>query len=247
MVRHRAPDLLEVESKVVGDHEQLVGGGELDVTPGVGEELRQLCFLREQLHDLRRQPAEQRRSALRRTCGATRDDLRKPTQLLERMPLCDALGTEADVDVTPSIGEHALHQLRHTRIHRAPQHEQLTVHQVLHDGLDRARHRADVGAEVAIDRRADHNNRILGGAHGRGIRGGTQAVAFEELRQQRVGAFFAKRHHSGVDALHHIRTGVEQHNIGAVVCKGHAERESDMSASAHDHDVVFEGHRRIVS
>ena len=42
VVLERGADALEVETEVVGDHEELVRGRELDVAPRVGEELREL-------------------------------------------------------------------------------------------------------------------------------------------------------------------------------------------------------------
>ena len=41
-------------AEVVGDHEELVGGRELDVAPRVREELGQLGFFGLELDDLRR-------------------------------------------------------------------------------------------------------------------------------------------------------------------------------------------------
>ncbi len=64
VVGQRRTDALVVETEVVGHHVELVGGRELDVPPGVGEQLGELGLLRLELHDLVREVAEQLPGAL---------------------------------------------------------------------------------------------------------------------------------------------------------------------------------------
>ena len=74
-VGDRTTDALEVEAAVVGDHEELIGGRELDVPPGVGEELCQLRLLRRELDDVVGEAAEECGGALDGDLVTPRHDL----------------------------------------------------------------------------------------------------------------------------------------------------------------------------
>jgi hypothetical protein len=50
-LRQGGPDALEVEAVAVGNHIELVGDGELQITPIVGEQFGELGLLRIQLDD----------------------------------------------------------------------------------------------------------------------------------------------------------------------------------------------------
>ena len=61
-----AQDVRVVDAGLVGDHEELVGDGELHVAPGVGEELGELGLLGRRPDGLRGEPAEEGRARARR-------------------------------------------------------------------------------------------------------------------------------------------------------------------------------------
>ena len=74
----RGTDAREVEAEVVGDHEELVGGRELDVAPRVREQLGELGLLDVEVDDRRARRAEQlRRPRARARSVRADDDLRQ--------------------------------------------------------------------------------------------------------------------------------------------------------------------------
>jgi hypothetical protein len=229
-------DALEVEAKVVGDHEELVGGRELDVPPGVGVELGQLRLLREELDDLRGEQPEEGASALQGPWVATGDDLGQRAQLAQRVALGDALRAEDDVDrlaeLLHPLGDHR----GHARVDGAPEHQKLPVHQVIDLGLDRLQHRSDLGVEEAVDWRADDDHHRLGGADRPSVGGGGELAARQNARQQLVGPLFAEGHAPRVDP----DVAVVQHHGLPPVGKGDPERQPHMPTAADDGDVPLE-------
>jgi len=67
----------------VADHEELVGYGELHVTPGIREQLREFRLLRRGSDRLRRQSAKERFRACRRVFLIGSDDLGEHVQFVE--------------------------------------------------------------------------------------------------------------------------------------------------------------------
>src|SRR5512134_1899683 len=103
---------------IVGHHVELIGGGELEVAPGVSEQLRELCLLGRQLDDRVGQPTKKRGGMLTGGRGACPDDLWQLEQLRHRPTFCNALGTESDVKRKPEVAESALDVRRDARIDR---------------------------------------------------------------------------------------------------------------------------------
>ena len=96
----RCPDPLVVEAEVVGHHEELVGRGELDVAPGVREELGQLGLFGLHPDHLRRQSCRRVLGSVdrRSTGGSTRS---AGVRRVRSSPsLGDPLRAEGDVDRT---------------------------------------------------------------------------------------------------------------------------------------------------
>ena len=105
-----------------GDHEELVGDGELHVPPGVGEELGQLglrgSWSGPSWRRAGRTAPRPGRAAWSRV-GA--DDLGQAAELLERVAFGDPLGAEHDVDAAAAVGQVLGHVLGRARIDRAPE------------------------------------------------------------------------------------------------------------------------------
>src|SRR5438046_2283178 len=74
--RHRVVDAIEVGAMLGGDHVELVGDRELEVAPGVREELRQLGLLDGEAHGLHVDAREQRLGLADRFLLDAGDDLR---------------------------------------------------------------------------------------------------------------------------------------------------------------------------
>ena len=97
-MRERGADAFEVEAEVVGDHVELVRGRELDVAPGVREELGELGLFDVEVDDRVGEAAEER--SARATARSVRPETicGQLAQLDERLALGDALRAERHVD-----------------------------------------------------------------------------------------------------------------------------------------------------
>ena len=234
-------DALEVEAEVVGDHVELVGRGELDVAPGVREQLGQLGLLGSsstivvgERAGTARRPA--RRAAVVRPetiCGSSK-------QLGHRLALGDALGAERDVDVEAELGEQPLDQRGDARVHRAAQHEELAVAEVV-DAAPRSAcgHGVGIGVEVLVDRRADDDDDVLGVADDRRVGGGRRAGPAASASASSSSAPGSR---NGIVPALTCSTAVgfdvvERDTDRPRVGEGEAERQADVAAATH-HDHV---------
>ena len=157
-----AQDVRVVDPGLVRDHEELVGDRELHVAPRIGEQLRELGLLRGCPHRRRRERPEQRLGPVPRAILVRPDDLGQRAELLERVPLGDALRAERDVDPAAALGEVLGDVARRPRVDRAPEHDEGAVAQMrrdLVDGLLEDRHR---GAEEFVDGRPDDDDEPIG-------------------------------------------------------------------------------------
>ena len=237
VVRERGADPLVVEIEVVRHHEQLVRGRELDVAPGVREQLRELGFLGLEVHDVVREGVEQLRGALERTVRAGRDDLRELEELDHRLALGDALRAERHVDVEPETRDQALDHGGDARVHGAPQHEQLAVDEARRDLLDRALHRVEIRVEMLVDRRADHDHDVLGVSHRRRVGRCPQPSGVEDLAQNLVRSRLVEREGAVVHEGDRLRIHVEQRDVETAIGQRQPEREADVPATTHDRGV----------
>ena len=113
-------DPLEVEAAVVGHHVELVGRRELDVAPGVGEQLGQLGLLGRQLDDRVGQPREQRRRPAPGPAGCGPDTIcGSANSSVIALPSAIRSGQNATSISTPEPGDHPLDQRRHPGEDRA--------------------------------------------------------------------------------------------------------------------------------
>ena len=125
--RQARPYALVVETEVVGHHEELVGGGELDVAPGVREELGQLGLFGLHPDHLGREVPEELLGPVERGRLPARHDLREFEELGHRLSLGDPFGAEGDVDGLAEFGDRRFHEGGGTGIHGRTQDEQLSV------------------------------------------------------------------------------------------------------------------------
>jgi hypothetical protein len=218
-------------------HVQLVGGGELDVAPGVGEQLGELGLLRAEVHGRGAEPPEQAAGALAATLAAAADDLRQRAQLHHRPALGDPFGAEGDVHVAAGLGDQLLHQRGDPRVDGAAQHQQLPVHQVLGAPAQRPRDGARVGVLVLVHRGAEHHHNVLGPADRGRVGGGREEAVGDHPLQHRRRPRLLERHGGVVDQLHGAVADVVEQHRGAAVGERQAEREADVPAAA-DEDHV---------
>jgi hypothetical protein len=236
-------DAVEVEVVVVGHLVELVGGRELDVTPGVGEQLGELGLLGLELDDGLGQVAEQASGPVAHVLRAARDDLRQREQLLHRLALGDALGAEGDVDRESELREHPLDTPRDTGVDGAAQHQQLTVVEVVGGLGERPGDHVRVGVEVLVDRRADHDHDHVGERDDRGIRADAEPARVEDPLEDLTGAGLLEGQLPALDELDRGLVDVVDADVEPTIGEGDREREPDVPAAA-DHDDVVGGARR---
>ena len=167
----------------------------------------------------------------------------------QRLALGDALGAEGHVDVETESGDQPLDDRGHARVHRAAQHEELPVGQAVGDLLDRGVHRAEVGVEVLVDRRADHHHDVLGAPDGLPVERGLQPAGGERRPQRLGGAGLDERHFARVHGVDGVGPHVVERDLEAAAGERQPERQADAATSAHDRDVVrlHHGFTRLVS
>ena len=111
-------------------------------------------------------------------------------------------------------------------------------------------HRAEVGVEVLVDRRADHDDDVLGAPDRVGVERGLQdRPAASAAAQHLGGAGLDERHLARVHRVDRVGAHVVERDLEAAVGEREPERQADAAASAHDGDVVrlHHGFTRLVS
>ena len=91
---------------------------------------------------------------------------------------------------------------------------------------------------MAVHRRAHHRDNDVGGSQASRVQRRLQRVP-QDLLQDWFGAFFAERHAAGVDGLHLRGVNIQQSDRPTVAGQNDAEREPDVSTTAHDDDVLI--------
>ena len=94
---------VEVGLEVLGHHEELVGDGEVEVAPGIAEELGQLGLDRLQEDHLGTDKAKQGRGPFPGPRRGSADQLRQLLQFHQRLALHDPLRTVGQVDVATAL------------------------------------------------------------------------------------------------------------------------------------------------
>ena len=174
-------------SPLVGDHVELVRDGELDVAPGVGEELRQLGLFGGGADRLGRQVTEQRGGALAAASSSAPTICGSVVQLLDRVPLGDALRAERDVDRSPGRRRRC-HVCGRARVDRAAEDDQRAVAKMRGD-WSTARSKIVIdGSEELVHGRADDDHDLA--PSGRSCRSSTlkQAPGRRGLAKELIGA-----------------------------------------------------------
>ena len=184
-----------------------------------------------------RETAEELRGALERTVRAKATICGSSKSSIIALPFGDALGTERDVDVEAPLLDEPLDHGGDARVHGAAQHEELAVDEAAGDLGDRRLHRVQVGVEVLVDRRADHDHDVLGVADRARIRGGAQSTRIHHRAQDVVGARLLEGHPRVVDRGDRVLVEVVERDAQSPVGEGEPQRETDMPAAPDDGDV----------
>src|SRR5262249_55176814 len=121
------PNAIEVQAGAAGQHEELVGNGERNVTIGIGEQLRELGFHRLQMNNFGSQFAEQLGGSLGRFGSEAAYQLGQGFQFDESSALCDPFGAECDSGLTASLGQIAADPFGCAGIQGRPEDNQVIV------------------------------------------------------------------------------------------------------------------------
>ena len=242
LVHQRRPDPLEVDAEVVGDHVELVGRGELDVAPGVDEQLRQLRFLHGEVDDAAGEVPEQLIGPLGRLARAPRDDLRQLVELGQRVALRDALRAEAEVDLPPEPADEALDQGGHAGVDGAAQHQELAVHEVGGKLLDGLQHLLGLGVEMLVEGCPHRENEVLGLGDDLGAGGGPEPSVAEQALEDLGRAGLLEGHLAARHPGHGGGGGVVQRHGEVAVCQRDPQGQADPPAAPDDRHVAREGH-----
>ena len=158
-----------------------------------------------------------------------------------RLALGDALRAERHVDVEAEPGEQLLDQGGDARVDGAAQDEELAVAEVVGAPRQRPGDRALVGVEVLVDRGADHDDDVLGGAHDGRVGGGDQPLVRDRPFQHRLRTGLGERHAAVADLPHRGRVDVVDRDIRAPAGEGDRQRQPDVAAPADNHHIACKG------
>ena len=159
------------------------------------------------------------------------------------MPLGNALRTEGDVHVLAELPQAAIDHRRDSWVDGAAEHEELALYKMLDIGIQSSHDRADVRAEVAIDRCADHDNDGRGGADDAGIRRRHEVPAGLRGGQQLVGTLLQEWHPARVDQIHRGGIHVVEGHCPAAGRERDAQGQPHVTAAAEDDQVTFDSQR----
>ena len=178
-----------------------------------------------------------------RLLGAARDDLGQLEQLHQGLALGDALRAERHVDRLARLAQAPLDDRGDPGIHGAAEDEDLAVAEMVEHLLDRPQDEPRVRVEVLVDRRAHDDHDVLGRRHHGRVVARLEPARGQDFLQQRVGTGLEERHLRGAYPVDRARVAVVEHHRTPGVGQGEPEREPDVAAPAHDHDVLGEaGH-----
>ena len=207
--RDRVMNAIEIQAVGFSQHVELVGDGEVQVSPTVGEQLGQLGFQWLQFDDRGCDGEEQIAGAADRGRLKAGDDLRQLDQFLHGIAFGDALRTEGQVNVAAQRTNSLVHQLGNAGADRAPQHQQRSILDVLQNIVQAPVQLVDRGIEVAVNRSADDGNDDVSRAQTVCVGGGPESLS-QNLLENRFSAILAERHDAGIDGLDFGGIDIEQ-------------------------------------
>ena len=135
-----------IRTGCVRDGEELVGDGELHVSPGVGEQLRQLGLERSGAHHLHAEWLEESQRAIVGIVARRTDQLWEAAYLLQCVTLGNAFRAEHDVSFQAGGAQASLDALGRSGEHCRTQHHQAV--------------RPDVGDELVHHAVEDRDRRV---------------------------------------------------------------------------------------
>src|SRR5689334_20126367 len=176
--------------------------------------------------------------------------MRQLEQLGHRLALGDPLRAEGNVDLPPQLGHHLLDQRRHPGEHRAAEHEELPVGEVIRAAAERLGDGGLLRVQVLVDRRADDHDHVLGRGHDGGIGRGHQAPGRQDPVQHLVRARLGEGQAPRIDRGDRGFAHVVDANLGSPVRERERERQADVPAPPDDDHISAylikqTGHRAI--
>ena len=225
-----APDPVEVQALLVGHHVELVGGGELDVAPDVGEQLGQLRLFRRHHHDLAgaawrtaRTPASSPQACGRRRSAAARTARSSPCPRRSapgrRRPLSAAPAWTASSPPAPSRREHG-----------AAQDEQLPVPEEFEQPPSALVMAICLGFRCSSTGVPMTTITCSAVATIAGSAEATRRLSTEHPAQRLIGARFGERHLARVDRGDRCLAHVIDTDPGTPVGERDRERQANMPA-----------------
>jgi len=153
--------------------------------------------------------------------------------------LSDPFGTKRHINIKTKVGDHTLHEGRHTREKSRTQNENLTVTEELLRIAQRRRNRVRVRIEVLINRSSNDNDHMRRSGHDRGVRRRNKHPIAQSLLQLDTSIGLSKRHHARVDHVHRCGIDVINRDPRPPVRKTNRKRQTHMATATNDNDVTI--------
>jgi len=241
VVAHGMVDTVKVQVVLLGDHVELVGNGELDIAPYIGEKLGQFRFQGIQNQDLVGEMPEQGGCLGNRFRIESAHDLGQFGQFTQGLAFRDSFRTETYMYLFAGCGDQRGQLFRGSRIEGASQDDHLAIHQVLHQFIDETVQGGIAWIEVFIHRSADNDNDIVAGTYESRVVARHQGAA-GDLFKELVRSFLAKGHYSGVDLVHRFPIDIVDGYRKSPGGQGDCQGKADMAASTYHADFGLEFH-----
>ena len=234
----RVQDAVVVEPGTADDLEELVGDRKLHVPPGVGQELGQLSLERRGADDRGdAHPLEQLARLGEGRVGVDAHQLRQGAQLLERVSFGDPLRAERDVGIDARGAKAPLHGLAGAGIDSRPQHDERPVLDVRRQLVEDVLEDPHRWVHEFVDGRADDQDHRPGPPEHGGVARKLETSGGQQLGQESVGPSLAEGHASRPDLFDLLLVYIVDADAIAALREREGERQADVPASAHDHQV----------
>lgn len=218
ILRHGVINLIEIGAVHFADHVELIGSGELDVTPGVGEELGEFGLDAAGDDDLAGEIAEEIGDLISGIFVVTGDDLRQLVELFHGLAFQDALARKTDLDTGDALLQPATEVAGGSGKDGAAQNQNLILVQIFADGTEEAPEIFVNGVQMGVDRGADDDDNKLCVADATG--GGAGEEGFMDAAIEK---FFAttlhEGHLAGINQLASFFIDVVDDNVLTLGCK----------------------------
>ncbi len=229
----RVIELVEVETALLGDHEELVRDRELEVAPGIRHELDELGLEGLQADDLRGDRGEDFVGRLESVLVEGGNDLGERLDLVQRLPFGHAFRAERDLQTGSFVFEPAVEVFGRPREERGAHDDQCVGRDVIGVGVEDAQHVRQLRLEMLVDRRAGDEHDDIGALEldplGRSLQ-----PALERELQLGFTTLFDEGKFASVDPVDRVLVDIDECDLGPGKSEFDPQREPDMPATA-DH------------